>query len=286
MNNLTDEHQYVKLSVGKCHYRIDGPSGGSTILLLHGATVAGWIFERLVPYFNQAGIRTLTIDLMGHGYSARPKTVYNLSLFKQQIMQLLDEIRNNPAKFDSLDVESPISILGHSLGAAIAASLVADHPAKFNRVILTAPLVNFNANMPIVTLFKTPLLGELLNRIYVIPMLKRRRQKRYASIADGRFVNKFMSQFLLPGFEQTVLSLFRSGVLDDQTQTYQSLNEINIPCQVLRGSDDVLVKPEQITYLKTLLPNAAFKEIENTAHAFILSHPELLAEELVAFIKK
>ncbi|WP_444995395.1 alpha/beta fold hydrolase [Aliikangiella sp. IMCC44359] len=284
VNNLPGEQKYAQLSVGICHYRIDGPDIGETLLLLHGATVSGWIFDRLRPYLNQAGFKTLTVDLMGHGYSERLDSVYDVNLFKQQIIELLDLISLKPTEFNSLDVDSPMHIFGHSLGAAIAASLINDYPARFNHIILTAPLVNFTANVPMVKLFKIPLLGELLNRTYVIPMLKRRRRKRYSFIDDGRFVNKFMSQFLLPGFEKTVLALFRSGVLEEQTEGYYHLGQLNHPCLVLRGSEDELVTAEQIAHLKTLLPKAVFKELKNTGHVFILSNPNLVADEIIRFI--
>ncbi|MEQ8660979.1 MAG: alpha/beta hydrolase, partial [Gammaproteobacteria bacterium] len=54
---------FAALSDGHCHYADEGPRDGRVVLLIHGATVPGWEFDRLVPYLHAAGLRTLRADL-------------------------------------------------------------------------------------------------------------------------------------------------------------------------------------------------------------------------------
>ena len=57
---LPESDDFVKLSDGLCHYRIDGASDAAvTLLLIHGATVAAWEFDRIEPYLTEAGFRTV-----------------------------------------------------------------------------------------------------------------------------------------------------------------------------------------------------------------------------------
>jgi pimeloyl-ACP methyl ester carboxylesterase len=273
-SELPDAFNFAFLSNGLCHYQIDGPDQGPRILLIHGATVPAWEFDRIVPYLTSAGFQTIRADLLGHGYSDRPDVIYDVDLFREQLIELLN----------FLNIDEPVHILGHSLGAAIGAALISHYPERFSRLILAAPLVNFQANMPAVKLFKVPMLGELLTPLYVIPMLKRRRTRRYGPIEDGRFVDKFHTQFLIPGFGKALLSLFRDGTLGDQSRRYRSLHNAGHECLILRGSEDDLVTSEQIQYLRTLLPAADAREIKGTAHAFMLMQPELVAPEIIRFL--
>lgn len=279
LKKLPDEHKYARLATGNCHYKMEGPECGKLILLVHGATVAGWIFEQLTPYLIKANFRLITIDLFGHGYSERLNNhQYDIKLFKRQIVELLDSLETE-------EIPQPVNIIGHSLGAAIAVSLANENPQRFRRLVLTAPLINFMANKPIVKLFSIPFLGDILNKLYVIPMLKRRRRIRYAPIADGQYIDKFLSQFELPGFEKTVLSLFRSGILTDKSELYQQFSQTQLPSLVIYGEQDELVTLEQIRQLKNLLPNSQFIGLSEAGHAFILSEPERIASQLINFIE-
>ncbi len=275
---LPEESHYIQLETGYCHYRLDGPADGKLLVLIHGATVAGWIFEQLRPFLIKAKFRLLTVDLLGHGYSERLNTEYNIDLYKRQVLELL-------ASVDKVGCSKPISLLGHSLGAAVAVSLANENPQRFKRVVLTAPLINFIENMPIVKLFAIPVLGEIINKLYVIPMLKRRRRKRYAAIADGRFIERFMSQFLISGFERTVLSLFRSDVLADKTELYKAFSEKGVSSLVIYGEQDELVTPKQIGHLKSIMPNSKFIGLADAGHAFILSEPERVATHIINFLE-
>jgi pimeloyl-ACP methyl ester carboxylesterase len=272
-SNLPDSFDFLRLSDGLCHYRVDGPSKGPVILLIHGATVPAWELDRLVPFLTAAGYRTLRADLFGHGYSDRPRVKYELALFVRQLSELLD----------ALHVTKPVHLIGHSLGAAVGACLAARQPSRFSRLVLAAPLLGYTGNMKAARLLEIPLLGELLIPTYVLPMLVRRRTRRYRAIEDGRFVGKFKSQLRKPGFGRALLSLIRSGTLGDQSECYRALARHTHPILVLRGADDGIVTPRQIDVILDLAPRAVFRELGGTAHAFLLTHPEMVAPLIVDF---
>ena len=117
---LPGSFEYATLSDGVCHYRVDGPASGKPLLLIHGATVPAWQFDRVVPFFNQAGLRTVRFDLFGHGYSERPATAHNLALYLRQALELIE----------FLNIKEEFHLLGHSLGSAIAAKLLLSRPDR------------------------------------------------------------------------------------------------------------------------------------------------------------
>ncbi len=272
-HDLPDTHEFVRLSEGLCHYRIDGPLDGKTLLLVHGATVPGWAFDRLVPYFTAAGFRTLRPDLYGHGYSDRPRVRYTHALFVHQLAELLA----------ALGIERPVHVLGHSLGAALGARLVCRYPELFVSLVLAAPLVDFTVHTPSAKLLGVPLLGECLMPIYVKPMLVRRRRRRYRAIEDGRFVGKFNDQLRKPGFGRALLSMFRSGSLGDQSDCYEALARERHPVLVLRGMDDPIVSSAQVDAINRRVTRARVVEVAETAHTLILTDPDKVAPLAIGF---
>jgi pimeloyl-ACP methyl ester carboxylesterase len=271
---LPDSDEFVQLSEGVCHYCFEGPRDGPTLLLIHGATVPAWEFERIVPMLSAAGFRTLRADLYGHGYSDRPAGPYTQERFVRQMIELLD----------ALELTNPLHVLGHSLGAAVAARMVARQPERVSKLVLAAPLVDYHGTMSAAKLLKVPLVGEALTSGYIVPMLVRRRRRRYRQLDDGRFTHRFETQLIKRGFGRALLSMFRTDALGDQRDCYRALAELPHEILLLRGSHDDILPAEQLEVVRELLPKAGYAEIPETPHSFILSHPEVVAPVLIDFL--
>ncbi len=278
-NKLPNTYQFAQLTDGRCHYRIDGLLTDRIILLIHGATVPAWQFDRIVPYLTGAGFCTIRLDLFGHGYSDRPSIAHNYDLFTRQIFELLSVLG-----LQAKDQQQKIDLFGHSLGSVIAAKLLLAAPDRFGSLIMAAPILDFFANEKSARLLKIPLLGELLVNSYVIPMLIRRRTYRYRNIEDGRFVGMFKDQFKLPGFGRSLLSLMRNGALANQRDSYTSINKLKNPVLFLRGSDDQIVTSTQMLSVEKFTPRAESQELEGLSHAMILTHPEKVSPHIVRFL--
>ena len=68
-------------------------------------------------------------DLPGYGFSSKPENeIYSLDYFNTKIVQLLD----------ALKIES-FSLIGNSLGGALALGLALSHPKRVEKLILMAP---------------------------------------------------------------------------------------------------------------------------------------------------
>lgn len=267
-------HQVITLGDGPCHYRFTGPERGPALLMIHGATVPGWEFDRLAPRLHQAGMRTLIPDLYGHGFSARPRVRYDYDLFTRQMIELLE----------ALSIEQPVDVFGHSMGAAVGACLASRHPQAIDRLVLAAPLVNFTGIMTSARLLALPAIGEMLMPIYIKPMLIRRRRQRYRNLEDGRWVEMFIRQVKIPGFGYMMLSLLRCGTLGDQRARYIELNRQPHDLLVLRGDEDSIMPEYQLDQLRELLPRARFVEIADAPHAFVITNPEELVPHIVDFL--
>ena len=74
-------------------YTIHG-DGPRTVVLVHGLLLSQKMHGPLAKALAERGHRVVTLDLLGHGKSARPRdmTLYSMSFFGEQMIALLDHL--------------------------------------------------------------------------------------------------------------------------------------------------------------------------------------------------
>jgi len=107
----------------------------------------------------ERGNRVVTLDLLGHGKSDRPRDMwrYSMSFFGEQVVALLDE----------LEVDQAV-IMGTSLGANVTLEVASAAPERLRGMVIEMPVLD-NALLACALAF-TPLLvgltfGEPLMRV-------------------------------------------------------------------------------------------------------------------------
>ncbi len=265
--------QCIELSAGVTHYRLEGAAGGLPLILVHGATVPLWEFDFLLPELVAAGFRTLRFDLYGHGLSDRPAVDYTLELFVRQTLELLDAV----------DFPRPTSILGHSLGAAVASSAAARQPGRVDRLVLVTPMLDFNATSAWSRLFRMPAAGELAMSLFGVRALVRRRRQRYGLIGRPQLADLFIEQVSFAGFGRALLSMIRAETLGDQTPRYAALRELGRDVLVISGGADAVIPAADISRVRALVGRHEGLDLPSAAHNLLLTHPAEVAKALRAF---
>ena len=114
----------------RVHYHAEGE--GEAVIFLHGAGggASGYSnFKGNYPAFAAAGYRAIVPDLLGYGLSSKPDLPqYDLDLFIAGVKGLVD----------GLGLKN-ITLLGNSLGGAVALGYALAHPDDIARLILMAP---------------------------------------------------------------------------------------------------------------------------------------------------
>ena len=205
--------RYLPHRAGLTHVIEEGQDDQPAMLLVHGATVPAWEFDRLIPHLRAAGWKTIRFDLFGHGLSDRPAVRYDFSFFLEQALEVLDGISSH----------RPLTLLGHSFGAALAAAMASQRPERIERLVLVAPLLDFMANSFWGQVFALPGIGGLMMRHVGLPVLERRRARRYQAIGAEDLTLRFVSEARAPGYADALASMFANRTLGPQREHYLRL---------------------------------------------------------------
>ncbi len=111
-----------------------GPEGGPALVCLHGILDHGMAWEDVAIPLAALGYRVIAPDQRGHGCSAHaPAGTY----------QLLDYVADLDALLDGPLAErtEPVMLVGHSMGAAVAATFASLRPERVSGLVLVEGLV-------------------------------------------------------------------------------------------------------------------------------------------------
>lgn len=121
---MTSVKQSTPSRVPGIHYTVTG-DGPGTVVLLHGFADNLHTWHRVVPRLA-VDHRVIAIDLPGFGLSGRRWRTPLLEGYADVVLEVLD----------AEGVAGPVSLVGNSMGAAVATVLAAHHPERVERTVL------------------------------------------------------------------------------------------------------------------------------------------------------
>ena len=230
---------------------------GEAVVLLHGyaRSLDGWtdIADSLARTH-----RVIAFDARGFGQSTKSADPeqYTASLMAEDVVRLLDH----------LDL-SRAHLVGHSMGAVVAANVAARHPGR----VATATLVAgpFFPDSAASTQFFVPWIealerGEGL-RAFIAWNYPALSDSAAQVASDARMAQND------PG---SLLAVFRA--FPGLTLTPSLAHSIRAPTLVVAGTEDRLA--DYSRQLARWWPGARLLEIAGADHGSVLTHPQLLAE--------
>jgi pimeloyl-ACP methyl ester carboxylesterase len=126
------------------------PANGRPLLLVHGLLLSQQMHKPLAEDLAARGNRVITVDLLGHGESDRPRDMwrYSMRFFGDQLVALMDD----------LQIEEAV-VMGTSLGANTALNVALTAPERLRGMVIEMPVLD-NALLWSALAF-TPLLAAL-----------------------------------------------------------------------------------------------------------------------------
>jgi pimeloyl-ACP methyl ester carboxylesterase len=109
------------------------PASARPLILVHGLLLSQEMHRPLARDLAARGNRVITVDLLGHGASDRPRDMwrYSMSFFGEQVVALMDH----------LELEQAV-VMGTSLGANTALEVAAAAPERLRGMVIEMPVLD------------------------------------------------------------------------------------------------------------------------------------------------
>jgi len=103
------------------------------LIMLHGLLLSQEMHRPLAQELAARGNRVITLDLLGHGLSDRPRDMwrYSMGTYGEQVVALMDH----------LGIDQAV-IMGTSLGANAALEVASAHPERLRGMVLEMPVLD------------------------------------------------------------------------------------------------------------------------------------------------
>lgn len=248
----------------KIYYELTGE--GTPVVLVHGVALDSRIWGDL-PQFLAGKNKVLTYDLRGHGRSFAPESGYSYRDLVADLSELLSAL------------ELPkVTLIGHSLGGAVAIKFALRHPGKVEKLVLAAPhVVGYTDYKGWPNVFRTA-------RMIDVDQAKISWETfRLFSKLENGSPKKQLFLDCLRDFPGTIWTDPQAGRYVEESDL-KIIDKLATPTLLLCGRDDLDFLPVA-KLINAQLPQGSLFEIPDCGHMIHLEKPEIFRRELAAFLK-
>ncbi|WP_339193308.1 alpha/beta hydrolase [Aeribacillus sp. FSL W8-0870] len=272
---MIETGKYADVKGIKTHYHEDGK--GEPLLLIHGSGpgVSAWANWRLVFPLLSQHFHLYAPDVVGFGYTERPKDIqYSVNVWVEHMINFVE----------TMNLEK-VSIIGNSMGGALALHIANRRPDLVKKLILmgsagiefpiteeldavwgyTPSIENMKKIIGIMS--NDPSMGENDNLV----------KMRYeASIQEG-FQESYSAMFPPP----------RQKHVNALALTEEQLRAIEIPVLLVHGREDRVIPLDKTSWkLSQIVPDAQLHVFPNCGHWVQIEKTEFFAGQVIEFLNK
>ena len=266
---------FIATGLGKTHYELAGPTGGRTVVLVHGFSVPYYLWDGTFEAIRDAGYQVLRYDLYGRGWSDRPNGRYDEPMYRRQLDELLRALR----------ISGKVDLVGASMGGPLVAAFACAYPERVRSVTLLGPGWGRGAELP--GHLGWPLWGEYEFAHNILPRLPNAQKADF--IHPEQFpdwVDRYRVQMKYKGFRRALLETLRTYVPMDWKPVYACAGSRKIPFLVVWGTKDTDSPFSHSQEVLPELPGARFLPVVGGGHVTYLENPEVVHPALLDFLKQ
>lgn len=261
--------QTVDLDGERIHYLERGE--GSPVLLVHGFAGSTFSWRHVIAGLSRDH-RVLAVDLPGWGYSDRSPTIeYSHSAHARRLERLLD----------AFNVERA-TVVGHSMGGAIAQRLAVEAPERVDRLILVGSV--YAGEPPPSRSARGFAVIKLVSRSPALMFLAGRRAMRRMvhdpEQATEEAVRGYIEPLLIPGTVEAVRAMARANA----SETPVDIERISAPTLVVSGESDRVVGLPTSELITAKIPGARHIVIDHAGHLVAEEQPEAFLAVVEEFL--
>ncbi|ASA56557.1 alpha/beta fold hydrolase [Vibrio gazogenes] len=260
----------LNLASCKCSYTIYGNQerlgkNSTPLILLHGTNSDGEAsYGKIHPYFSKDRV-VIIPDYAGCGDSSLPETELSVELLVDQILAIFAD--SGYEKFD---------VVGHSLGAVVAAVLASGHPQYINKLVLSAPWCNSNDARHQLIFNTWKELEESNSKLSMSFALSHVLSPSFLAKMDHHVVQAICHSKSAPETNRRIQ-------LGMEVDIISELEGITSETLVIGLKFDTLIPTNMVQDVARLINNSQYREV-NSGHAVQIENPSDWVEEINQFI--
>jgi pimeloyl-ACP methyl ester carboxylesterase len=275
----SEHSRFVEIDGVRAHYQEAGERGNPVLVLIHGFASSTLVWSKVFLNLAEAGFHVIATDLLGYGYSGKPRHgEYTIAGQASYLMKLLER----------LDI-TRATLVGSSYGGAVAATCALDYPRKVEKLVLVGTV---NNNRPLefklMRLFGSPLFGDVVSPLLIgSRRLLRQRMKRvydrHAWVMDERRVDARHFPLRASGTQRAIIRTVRGW---DAERISLDAHLIRQPVLLLWGENDIEIPLSDGERLHEAILGSRFFVFLNCGHLPHEEYPEAFTNLVVEFCKK
>jgi non-heme chloroperoxidase len=253
---------------------------GQPIVFHHGWPLSADDWDAQMLFFVSKGYRVIAHDRRGHGRSTQTSVGNDMDTYAADVAALVAHLKLKDAVH-----------IGHSTGGGEVARYVAQHGAgRVAKAVLIGavpPIMVKSAKNPgglpidVFDGFRSALAANRAQFYKEVPVPFYGYNREGATVSEGVKEN-WWRQGMMGGAKAhyDCIKAF------SETDFTEDLKKISVPVLVLHGDDDQIVPIADSAELSIkLLKNGTLKVYKGYPHGMCTIHPEVINEDLLAFIK-
>lgn len=264
---------FIRLQQGTVHYSLSGPDTARLLVLIHGGGCTGMeVWKNNIPYLLSKGYRVLSYDLYGRGYSDKPETVYDLRLYREQLVALLD----------TLKLRQPFDMIAMSMGAPIGLDYAAGHSDRVKQIILLGPAASGDLHPS--KLLKFPVIRDLLMSGYWYPRSVEKQRKEFVNQPLFNSYATRLKYFMnFRGYKRITYSSWTNMLNQSQLYLLEKIPPRKI--FLIYGKQDPFFPKEKLSSYTALYPTLEVHEVDSAGHMPHYEQPQEVNELMWKYLE-
>lgn len=256
----SDKSHFINVDGARIHYQEFGDPAAPPIILIHGYTASVYVWKTSAPLIAAAGFHVIAIDLIGFGYSEKPRWFdYSIQAQARMVSRFMDRMGIGRAV-----------VVGSSYGGAVASTLTLDYPERVEKLVLVDAVINDDLKLhPVLRLASVPGIGEAItpfladSRIFLKYRMNGALARPNRHLITEERINSVRRPLFAADGHHSLLATSRNW---SANHVERDAHLISQPTLIIWGEDDTVIPVTHGHTLHRAMMNSRFVVLKDCGH--------------------